>query len=346
VLREKSGLDGDGVPLVGQALGGEAPRLRINKLQTETERNVQRGLQDILRGIYRAVRNPRSHEQTQDDKDTADSIIYFINYLLSILAESQEPFTTPRFLSSVFDPDFVESSRYSELLAAEIPARRRAEVLIEIFRRKREGEGSKLRFIIRAILDLLTEDQVEGFLAVVSEDLKTTRDATDIRIIFQVLPPELWPQIDEVARLRTENKLLHSIREGELDPIEERPLDGKGALGTWARRFLEYFGRDSRREAWSIFDRKLASSDRFERDYVVKYFIRVLPQVCDTSYKRDRCVKVIEEAVRAGEYIMRSKLPSAIPSFPQDWQDEIRESLTDLKESDPDFYWRLLEIPF
>lgn len=45
MLREKSGQDGDGQSLVGKALGGKSPILRINKLQTESERNVQKGLQ-------------------------------------------------------------------------------------------------------------------------------------------------------------------------------------------------------------------------------------------------------------------------------------------------------------
>ena len=68
VLRNKTGLDGDGTVLVGQALGGDAPRLRLNKLQTETERSIQRGVEQLLRGLYLAVRNPRSHEQFQDTK--------------------------------------------------------------------------------------------------------------------------------------------------------------------------------------------------------------------------------------------------------------------------------------
>jgi len=57
VLREKTGVDGDGTTLVGQALGGDSPRLRINKLQTETERNEQRGIESVLRGLYQAIRN-------------------------------------------------------------------------------------------------------------------------------------------------------------------------------------------------------------------------------------------------------------------------------------------------
>ena len=40
LLRDKTGVDGDGASLVGQALGGDSPRLRLNKLQTETERNI------------------------------------------------------------------------------------------------------------------------------------------------------------------------------------------------------------------------------------------------------------------------------------------------------------------
>jgi hypothetical protein len=40
ILREKTGVDGDGTALAGQALGGDSPRLRLNKLQTETEYQV------------------------------------------------------------------------------------------------------------------------------------------------------------------------------------------------------------------------------------------------------------------------------------------------------------------
>jgi uncharacterized protein (TIGR02391 family) len=56
LLREKTGVDGDGSSLIGQVFGGEHPRLRINKLQTETEKNEQKGIENILRGIYQAIR--------------------------------------------------------------------------------------------------------------------------------------------------------------------------------------------------------------------------------------------------------------------------------------------------
>lgn len=91
VLRERSGSDDDGVRLVGQALGGDSPPIRLNRLQTETEKNQQVGTLLILNGIYQAIRNPRSHGQVVDDKETADAIIYFINYLLGGRSRNLSP---------------------------------------------------------------------------------------------------------------------------------------------------------------------------------------------------------------------------------------------------------------
>jgi uncharacterized protein (TIGR02391 family) len=62
-LRTKTGLQSDGAALVGQALGGKNPKLRLNRLQTESEQSFQSGVEQLLRGIYSAFRNPRSHER-------------------------------------------------------------------------------------------------------------------------------------------------------------------------------------------------------------------------------------------------------------------------------------------
>jgi uncharacterized protein (TIGR02391 family) len=132
VLRDKTGVDGDGAALVGQALGGDSPRLRINRLQTETEKNEQRGIESILRGMYQAIRNPCSHEQIEDTQEVADAIIHFIDYLLGIIRGSEEPFVLSKFMTRVFDPDFVRSQRYAELLVEAIPTNKRLDTLITV----------------------------------------------------------------------------------------------------------------------------------------------------------------------------------------------------------------------
>jgi uncharacterized protein (TIGR02391 family) len=100
ILRAKSGVDGNGVALVGQALGGDAPKLRVNALRSESERNVQKGIEHILRGMYLAIRNPRSHEQFQDNQQDADAIIHFVDYVLRVLNASSEAFTIKKFLDT------------------------------------------------------------------------------------------------------------------------------------------------------------------------------------------------------------------------------------------------------
>jgi len=125
VIRERSGLESDGVALIGGAFGGKNPKLKVNKLQTESDWNIQKGVEELLKGLYQGIRNPRSHEKYNDPQEDADSIIIFVNYLLKIICESKPPFTKQAFFDKIFDPYFPENSRYSELLIQQIPPKLR-----------------------------------------------------------------------------------------------------------------------------------------------------------------------------------------------------------------------------
>lgn len=77
LLRERTGLESDGVALVGEAFGGSSPKLKVNALQSESDRSVQKGVEQLLRGIYQAIRNPRSHGKIDDTEDDSQAIITF-----------------------------------------------------------------------------------------------------------------------------------------------------------------------------------------------------------------------------------------------------------------------------
>jgi uncharacterized protein (TIGR02391 family) len=77
LIREKSGLESDGVSLIGQAFGGKSPKLKVNKLQSESDKNIQAGIAQILRGIYQAIRNPRSHEKYNDSICSKEKVCGF-----------------------------------------------------------------------------------------------------------------------------------------------------------------------------------------------------------------------------------------------------------------------------
>ncbi len=197
LLRDRSGVDGDGASLVGQALGGDTPKLLLNPFQTETERNVQKGIEQILRGFYMAIRNPRSHEKMQDSKQDAEAILCFIDYISKMLTLSREAFTLAAFKENLLDKEFVETPRYAELLIAEVPANRRGEALAEIYFSRRELELRKLKFVLSSLLGSLNEAQISQYLTLVSDDLRSATETADIRTALQMLTPDLWPRITE-----------------------------------------------------------------------------------------------------------------------------------------------------
>lgn len=61
-VRELTGLDLDGHELVAAALEGQSPAMALNTRRTETERNEQRGVANLMKGLFGAFRNPPAHE--------------------------------------------------------------------------------------------------------------------------------------------------------------------------------------------------------------------------------------------------------------------------------------------
>ena len=333
VLRDKTGADGDGAALVGQALGGESPRLRINKLQTETERNEQRGLESILRGMYQAIRNPRSHEQSGDSKETADAIIVFIDYLLGIIGKSEEPFVQEKFMGRIFDPDFFKSQHYAELLVNEIPSNKLFDVLIAIYRRKLEGDVYSIGLVVRALIIKLSDDQIKRYVAIVSEELSEITDEKDFKYNLHLLPPHLWVSLSETSRLRVENRVIRAIREGE--SRDNKCI--KGALATWARKHFPYFTLKD--QVGETFIEKLESDNLLSKYYVAELFLPQLSEVISSPTRIRRCVIIISESIRKSDGGMQTALLNNIYSLPEKLQKDFAESLKDLTdESNPAIY--------
>lgn len=75
-MRQMTGVDGDGYTLVEAAMAGSAPRLRLNALQTRTQRDEQLGVANLAKGLFSAFRNPAAHEPriewTLSEQDALD----------------------------------------------------------------------------------------------------------------------------------------------------------------------------------------------------------------------------------------------------------------------------------
>jgi len=78
-IRSKSGLQGDGAPLIDAAFGtGKAafPLMVFNSLRTDSERSEHTGLMNLMKGMFGTFRNPTGHAPkiswTIDERDALD----------------------------------------------------------------------------------------------------------------------------------------------------------------------------------------------------------------------------------------------------------------------------------
>ncbi len=95
-IREKSGVDGDGVALVDRVFSASQPVLAFNALATETERSEHKGFASLLKGCFAAVRNPLAHEPRihwEGEDNAADylSLISLLHRKLDDCVETRWP---------------------------------------------------------------------------------------------------------------------------------------------------------------------------------------------------------------------------------------------------------------
>lgn len=87
-VKTMTGLDLDGTRLFDAALSVKDPYIALSSLQSESERNQQNGLKELLNGIMHLVRNPTAHELRihwdVNEKDAVD-VLNLISYLHKLL---------------------------------------------------------------------------------------------------------------------------------------------------------------------------------------------------------------------------------------------------------------------
>jgi uncharacterized protein (TIGR02391 family) len=331
VIRERTGLESDGVALAGSAFGGKNPKLKVNKLQTESDWNVQKGVEQLLRGLYQGIRNPRSHEKHNDNQEDADSIILFTSYLIKIIVQSKPPFTKQDLLKRVFDPYFPDNDRYSELLVSQIPAKYKLEILIDAFREKSKGDAKKLRIFFNTLLAKLSSEETKQLVSVISEELEQVTEESEIRETIQVLPESFWLKLDETARIRTEHILIKSIESGQYDSVNGRCLSG--ALGAWCHTLIQQFL--SRDIVLVQLLTKLASGDHLQEDYVFQFFFsRIFKLAEDNNYLRDYVVTTVINGLKNGDIRFYNALRGIMSSRRNIFAEKFKEAYDNFKEQE------------
>lgn len=271
-IRNKTGLEGDGSSLIGQAFGGENPKLQLSKLQTDSEKNIQKGMQEILRGLYTAVRNPRSHDKYPDTKDEADAIIYFVDYLLKIIDKSKVSFVEEIFLNRVFEKHYVKTSEYSDLLVKEIPKRQRANIATTVILKREEGEVYNIGYFMTALLGRLEEHEMLQVYKTISEELKYASLDKGVSTILHIFKYYWNENIEKVVKIRIENMLFEDVKSGKC------ASDGQcssGAIGTWLD--AEHIKNFENPLDWTrMLVKKMKRENEEEIMYIETYFFNAL----------------------------------------------------------------------
>ena len=83
-VKEKSRLsDKDGSELMFAAFNDNSPVLKLNALDSESDKSEQIGYRHIYAGAMTGIRNPRAHEhQLKDDPEVALELLVLANHLM------------------------------------------------------------------------------------------------------------------------------------------------------------------------------------------------------------------------------------------------------------------------
>ncbi len=319
LIRSKSGLDSDGHALVGEAFGGEVPIIKVNALHTDTEKNEQKGIEFLLRGVYTAIRNPRSHEKHSDSCEVADVIISFINYLAGLIDKSRSPFDKKQIVERVFDKHFAQSDKYADLIVDKIPQRKRLEVALEIFARRTEGTTRSFVLFIRAALRKLSAEEQITFWTTVSDALENASADNEFRTAIQVADDN-WLKVSDIARVRAEHRLIESMKEGAYDA--EKKSCTTGNLGTWARDIAKDFTLQEEYVIAVISG--LRSDDPAIRAYALAYHFGSLRQLRPTP--PSLVVATIQKRLQEHDSAIYTALSFVPLNYEDNWSKALKEA--------------------
>lgn len=338
LIRAKSKLDGDGATLVGQAFGGNSPPIKISPMQKVSDIDEQKGFEQLLRGLYVGIRNPRTHENYNDKKKECNAIIIFIGHLINVINSARSFFVLDDFKKRIFDPLFVEKNEYAELLVAEIPQDELVNVTISILQDRKQGDKNKLCYFFDAVFNKAETEQQQLIMKVFSNELKTAQSDSDIIDLIRYINSPLWLMIDEDTKLRIENRIIASVREGYL--VDDRCK--KGALGTWGNSLGQHFKLKQDLAEALI---ELLTPNWYTQNYVGKYYLAYLDSIV-TGYRHiDKCCENLAYATLGNNAkVLKAKLSEYFAYLPKKWRELYLEKALRYKDRDKDYFNKLQKL--
>ena len=75
--------------LMERAFNPSNPTLKFNDLESQSDKDEQKGFMYLFSGAVSGLRNPRAHEFVHDDPERALEFIAFVSLLAKLLDEAE-----------------------------------------------------------------------------------------------------------------------------------------------------------------------------------------------------------------------------------------------------------------
>lgn len=246
IQNKSENYDLDGEKLITNVFSEKNPKLLINKNQTISEQDEQRGFGFLVRGLICSIRNPLSHsKKIKYTKKEVDSILLFINnIILSKLEDTKEFGYVDNWFEFIFIDNANDSEKYSNKILDNMGRREKMELMKKIVNNLDKINAKKYKYFINRLYDELPAKSKNETCVLLNRKLIRAQDDHYLRMFFSHFNPDIWERLDELVTVRIEEIVFNSIEQGRIvfSPItNEETFVSSCSLSTWACDWIKKF---------------------------------------------------------------------------------------------------------
>jgi hypothetical protein len=224
------------------------------------------------------------------------------------------------------------------LLVSEIPYDELVNVTISILQDRNKGDPKRLGYFFDAVFNKAEKEQQQLIMKVFSNELKTATSDTDIIGLIRHIKPNLWAMIDEDCKLRIENRIIESVKEGYYKDDQCK----KGALGTWGNSLGQYFKLKNELADALI---GLLRPNWYTQNYVGQFYLSYLDSIIEGNYRISKCCENLAYATLGNNAkILKAQLSLYFTSLPNKWRELYLQNALRYKDADKEYYDKLQKL--
>ena len=280
-IRKKSDLiDSDGVDLINKAFSEKQPLIKINKLETTTDKNKHRGIMDLSKGLIEYFRNPMSHSKQEYSKKVADAILVLLDeVILDEIVKSKSINSIDDWYLEITNELFPNTERYAKNLVSTIPNNKYYELSVMLYKNRNNIPKLKDK-IIDELVNNLSPEEFKDYCDVIERDLFGNAQINEIISSLKFLSTNIWKKLSNLTITKIEDMALEDITKlyidfeydgGDYIPSEQQ----NGYILENSKHILENFS--NLQDIINILIEKLTiDSNEFLQDYLFDNYLLLI----------------------------------------------------------------------